>query len=97
MIQQALFPKATRFRRPRKVTNRWGDVYRIWPLSDGTGKVVETRSICTVAIKRTFKAVIVDAAGECLVSVHRKLRPALAAVVKATEPKPTSKKRKVRR
>jgi len=95
MIQQALFAKATKFRRPKRTTSRYGDVRREWHLTDGTGKVVETRSIAGVALARQFKAVIINAAGECLISRHRKLRPAQAAVVRATDPKP--KRKKVRR
>lgn len=84
MTQRPLFSKATTFRRPRRVVNRFGDTYRVWPLADGSGKVVETRGICGVAMPRSYKAIIVNAMGECLISRHRKLRPAQAAVVRAT-------------
>jgi hypothetical protein len=52
MIQQALFPKATKFRRPKRTVNRWGDKRREWRLSDGSGFVVESRGICGVAMPR---------------------------------------------
>lgn len=96
MTQRPLFAKAARFRRPKRVQNRYGDTYRVWVLSDDSGKVVETRGIMGVAMPRSFKAIVFNAAGECLISRHRKLRPAQSALIKATEPKP-EKRRKVRR
>lgn len=96
MTQRPLFAKATTFKRPRRVVNRYGDTYRVWLLADGSGKVVETRGIMGVALPRSFKAIVFNAAGECLVSRHRKLRPAQAALVRAVEPQ-TPKRRKVRR
>jgi hypothetical protein len=39
-------------------------------------------------------AIIVTPSGQALVSRHKKLKPALAAVVRATELKPTNPKRK---
>ena len=97
MIQQALFPKSTRFRRPRRTLSRWGDKRREWHLADGSGLVVESRGIAGIAMPRHYHAIVVNENGQALISRHKKLRPALAAVVRATEPKPTSKKRKVRR
>lgn len=96
MTQRPLFAKATTFKRPRRVVNRFGDTYRIWPLSDGSGKVCEVTQIDGIKVPRSFKAIVFNAAGEYLVSRHRKLRPAQAALVRAVEPQ-TPKRRKVRR
>lgn len=98
MTQRPLFAKAATFKRPRRTLNRWGDRIRVWLLADGSAKVVETRAIMGVALPRSFKAVLMTPTGECLVSRHKRLRTAQAAVVKATDqaPKPT-KLRKVRR
>lgn len=96
MIQQALFAKATKFRRPRRTLSRWGDRRREWRTTDGTGLVVESTGIAGIAMPKHYHAIIVTEHGQALVSRHKKLRPALAAVVKATDPKPT-KRKKVRR
>jgi hypothetical protein len=96
MTQRPLFAKSLTFKRPRRTVNRYGDVYRVWLLADGSGKVCETHSIMGIALKKQFKAVIINEHGERLISRHRKLRPAQAAVIKATNPKP-EKRKKVRR
>ena len=96
MIQRALFPKSTKFRRPRRELNRWNDPIRVWPLKDGSAKVVETTQIWGVKCGRSFKAIVMTATGECLISRHRKLKPAMASVIKAADPKP-EKRKKVRR
>ena len=95
MTQRPLFAKSAKFRRPRRVVNRWGDTYRVWLLPDGTGKVCLVDQICGVKVRPSFKAIIVNEHGEYLVSRHRKLKPALTAVVRATE-QPTPKRKKVR-
>lgn len=96
MTQRPLFAKAKTFKRPRRVQNRYNDFYKVWPLADGSGKVVLVTQICGVRVRPSFKAVILNSAGEYMISRHRKLRAAQAALIKATEPKP-EKRRKVRR
>lgn len=93
MIQQALFPKSTKFRRPRRTLSRWGDRRREWWTTDRTGLVVESRGIAGIAMPKHYHAIIVTPTGQALVSRHKKLKPALAAVVKATEPKPTKRRK----
>lgn len=98
MIQQALFAKSTKFRRPKRTTSRYGDVRREWWTTDRTGLVVESRGIAGIAMPRHYHAIIVTPTGQALVSRHKKLKPALAAVVKATEQKSTvNTRRKSRR
>lgn len=43
MTQRPLFAKSVKFRRPKRVQNRYGDTYRVWALADGSGKVSEGR------------------------------------------------------
>lgn len=96
MTQRPLFAKATTFRRPVRTVNRWGDPIRLWWLTDKSGKVCEMTQICGVKTTRTFKAIVLNEHGEYLISRHRRLRPAQAALVRAVEPQ-TPKRRKVRR
>lgn len=83
------------FRRPRRSVSRFGDPRREWWLADRSGVVVESRGICGVTMPRHYHAIIVVDGRQALVSRHRKLRPAQAAVVRATNPTP-KKRKKVR-
>lgn len=94
MIQRALFAKSQKFRRPRRAHSRYGDVRREWWTTDRTGLVVESRGIAGIAMPKHYHAIVVTPTGQALVSRHKKLKPALAAVVRATELKPTNAKRK---
>lgn len=90
------------FKRPRRSVSRFGDPRRTWRHESGAGAVVETVTCGGVAVRRTrageplpvYHAVLIGDGAECLVSVHRKLRPALAAVVRALKPKPKRSKRR---